>query len=107
MSHPPRTRNFKAWANLMPGAPSRLIVVGEVETPASNHKPHLSPSSVSNPQGRLLLDLSINDTGGIGTQAFQFWPARYESPAGQGEYNEVVILWQGSPLMKLPVSEAH
>ncbi len=47
MIQPPRTRNFAAWANRMPGAPSRVIAVGEVETPACNQKPHPSLSFAS------------------------------------------------------------
>ena len=107
MSQPPTTRDFSAWINLVPGAPSKLIVVGEVETPASNQKPHLSVSAGSPPARTLHLDLSIRNTGGIGTPAFQFWPARHEQSAAKGEYASVVIFWNGEEHIRLPVTEAH
>lgn len=107
MSQPPNTREFSAWINLMPGAPSKIIVVGEVETSASNKQPSLSVSDRNSPGSSTLhLDLSIHSTGGIGTQAFQYWPARYERPAPQGEFTCVVICWDdGEELIRVPVSE--
>ena len=108
MSNPPNTKNFRAWINLMPGSPSKLIVVGEVETSASNKKPVLTRAI---PQGTvsqvLILDLHIASQGGIGTQAFQFWPVRHEEDANKGQFTQVSIRWDGEPLMNLKVSEAH
>ena len=107
MSKPPRTRKLAAWINLMPGAPSELIVVGEVETSAGNKKPGLSVSAGSPPAGALHLDLSIHDTGGFGTLAFQFWPVRHEQPAVEDQYKHVVIFWNDAELVRLPVTEAR
>lgn len=107
MSQPPETRNFNSWINLMPGAPTQLFVTGEVETPASNKQPRLTVSSNNPPNGVLLLDLSIQDTGNLGTQAFQFWPVRYEQPAARGQYTQVAIFWAGEELMRLDVSEVN
>ncbi|MEJ8561136.1 hypothetical protein QTO30_07795 [Yoonia sp. GPGPB17] len=107
MSQPPKTRSFAAWINLMPGSQPTLIVAGEVETSASNNKPVLKRSSGDAPAGTLQLDLTIRNTGGIGTQAFQFWPVRYDQAASRGAFSDVVILWDGEEIMTLPVSEVQ
>lgn len=107
MSQPPRIRNFNSWINLMPGTPTQLFVTGKVETPASNKQPRLVVSANTPPNGVLHLDLSIQDTGGVGTQAFQFWPVRHEQPASQGQYTEASIFWDGEELTRLNVSEVH
>lgn len=107
MSQPPRTRDFNSWINLMPGAPTQLFVTGEVETSASNMQPRLAVSSSTPPNGVLHLDLSIQDSGNNGTQAFQFWPVRHEQPAARGQYTEVALFWAGEELMRLDVSEVQ
>lgn len=107
MSQPPRTRNFSSWINLMPGSPPTLHVVGEVETPSSNQVPALTVSDDSPSSGTLHLDLSIHNTGGIGTPAFQFRNVRFEQPSSAGQYTSVVIFWNGEELMHLPVTSAH
>ena len=107
MSQPPRTRDFAAWINLMPGSQPTLFVKGEVETSASNNQPMLMQSSGVVPAGTLRLELTIQNTGGIGTQAFQFWPTRYDQAASRGAYSRVVILWDGEEIMTLPVSEVQ
>lgn len=107
MSQPPNTRSFRAWINLMPGSPSILVVTGEVETSASNNKPVLTQSNQSGSAGTLVLDLTIQNIGGMGTQAFQFWPVRFDRPAAQGEFSRVVILWDAQAIMTIPVADTH
>jgi hypothetical protein len=103
MSNPPNIRNFSAWLNRQPPGPSKTIVIGEVETPSSIEVPILAaklPSSALD--GVLKLDLSIQNTGGIGTQAFQYHNARFETEANQ--YQSVEIHWDGELLTTLMVS---
>lgn len=108
MSTPPRLRGFAAWINLMPGQPSKLIVTGEVETPDSAHLPRLERNDGPLTTGTTLaLDLTIHASGGIGSPAFDFRDARYEAPATQGQYQTVLLLWEGKPINRLNVTEAH
>lgn len=107
MSTSPQTRNFNAWINLMPGTPPQLIVVGEVETPSSNNQPKLSVSVGTAPARTLHLDLTIFNTGGIGTPAFEYHDVRHDQPASQGEFEKVVIFWDGDVLVDLVVTEVH
>lgn len=107
MSNPPNTKDFAAWINLMPGSPSRLYVVGKVETNAQNLVPRLTRTV---PQGTnptiLFVDLTIVPDG-IGPQVVSYQDVRYEETATQGQYSEVAILWEGEPMLCLQVSEAH
>ena len=108
MSLPPETRSFSAVINLQPPGPSQLIVTGDVETPSSADLPHLSPNDAPrNPASTLELDLTIRNSGGIGTPAFEFHPVRFEAPAVAAQYKHVVILWCGSVLLRLDVDEVH
>ncbi len=108
MSSSPKTQKFSAWINLMPGTDSKIIVVGEVETSASNNLPVLTRTD---PQGiipeHLLLDLSIIEAGEDGTQDIRFRPVRYEEPASQGQFTTVSIQWMGEVILTLDVTEAH
>ncbi|WP_390912434.1 hypothetical protein [Pseudosulfitobacter sp. SM2401] len=108
MKNPPPIRDFSAWVNLQRPGPFKIIVTGEVETKSSADLPHLSPNAAPRTSSSTLeLDLSIRNTGGIGTQAFQYHDARFEGPANSGQYTKVLILWQGDILCELDVSEAH
>lgn len=108
MASAPRIRDFNAWINLQPIGPSKLIVSGEVETTAGHKLPRLTRAD---PQGinpkQLILDLAIVDTGGVGTEDVAFRPARYEEPAGQGQYTSVLIRWGSQDIATLKVSEVH
>ena len=108
MSTPPNTQDFSAWINLQPPGPSNLIVTGEVETPSSTEVPILSETDdPRNPPTTLELDLTIRNSGGIGTPAFEFRPVRFEKPAAAGQYDQILVLWQGSVILSTNVSEAH
>ena len=106
MSSAPQTQNLNAWVNLQPPGPSRVIVTGEVQTNASNMIPSLTraePQGI-NPQ-QLILDLGINDTGGIGTQDVAFREVRYEEPAGENDFTSVAIRWHGDIIETLTVQK--
>lgn len=108
MTSTPATKNFAAWINLQPGAATKLIVVGEVQTNGGNIQPQLSRVE---PQGIvasiLLLNLEIVNTGGVGTSDINFRPVRYEEAATKGQFLTVEIHWEGQCVVSLPVSEAH
>ena len=108
MSNPPRTKDFSASINLLPGTTTNIIIVGEVETGASTKLPVLKRAD---PQGivgaHLLLDLSVQDNGGTGTQAFQFRSVCHEEEASQGQYSKVEIRWMNEILLSLEVTETH
>ncbi len=103
-----KTKDWSAWINLMPGTEHKLIVVGKVETNASNLVPVLREAV---PQGInpeiLILDLTIEDNGSIGTPAVGFRSARFEKPAEKGQYESVVIRHEGEIIETIPVTEAH
>ena len=107
MSVFPNTKDFAAWKNLMPGSIPKLIVVGKVETNATNMHPKLTRA---NPQGLnqtlLVLDLTIEEVG-AGAQVIGFRDARYEEPTSQNDYSQVAIMWQGAVIEQLDVGEAH
>lgn len=103
----PNIRNFDAWINLQPPGPFELIVVGEVETKSSADIPVLTPDDDGGAGKTLRLVLTIKNTGGIGTQAFQYRDARHEQQAQQGEFTQVDILWLGVVIATLPVREVH
>ena len=106
MTNAPCTQNFNAWVNLQPPGPSKLIVTGEVETNAGNLVPGLTRADLQgiNPQ-QLILDLGINDTGGIGTQDVAFRDVRYEEPAGENDFTSVAIRWHGDIIETLTVQK--
>lgn len=103
----PKTREFSAWINLMPGSDPKLIVTGKVETNASNMHPKLKEAV---PQGInphvLLLTLTIDQTGDLGTQDISYRPARFEKPAERGQYTQVQISFDGESCLTLDVTEA-
>ena len=105
----PNTRNWSAWIDLQPPGPPALHVIGEVEVSASNKRPVLREAS---PQGInpeiLLLDLSIQDTGGIGTPAFEYKEVRFDkSPVRARQYSTVQIRWEGNDIESVNVGETQ
>lgn len=103
----PKTQNFSAWINVMPGSEHKLIVVGEVETTAGNLQPKLA---MAVPQGInpsiLLLNLTIEETGDVGTKDIAFRDVRFEMPASEGQYTSVSILHEGTVCLGFDVSTA-
>jgi len=104
----PPSRKWTARIDLMPVKPPTLHVLGEVETSAANHVPKLTEAS---PQGInekiLILDLDIVDTGGIGTQDFQYRDARFDKPVERAQYTHVEIRFHGSFVVVIEVTETH
>ncbi len=106
----PRTRDFQAVINLMPGPVSGnpLIVTGEVETSATNIRPKLVEA---NPQGYnpqiLILDLALEKIADVGAQVVLYHPARFERPAEAGQYEQVGIRFEGKTCLTLDVTEAQ
>lgn len=108
MNCAPNIREFNAWINLQPPGPSKLLVVGEVETNSGTMLPSLTRAAPQgiNPQ-QLILDLTIADTGGIGTQDVNFRRARYEEEASAGQFTSVAIRWNGDIISILNISEVQ
>lgn len=106
----PRNRNWSAWIDSQPPGPPRLHVTGEVEVSAGNKEPLLRERQ---PQGInpaiLILDLEIHDTGGIGTQAFQFKTVRFHKPSvAPGSLSMIEIAWEGSTIVTIDeIKETH
>lgn len=103
-----KSRNWNAWINLMPGSKTELIVTGEVETTAGNLVPVLKEAV---PQGFnpsiLTLELTIERQGNFGTADVAYRNARFEKPAGQGQYDSVSIKHKGTEVVSMVVVEAH
>lgn len=104
----PNTKDFTAWINLMPGSKPKLIVIGKVETNAGNLQPKLTevvPQGI-NPQ-ILLLNLTIVDTGEIGTEDINYRDVRFEAPANKGQFSNVEVRFEGDLCVTMVVTEAH
>lgn len=105
----PNTQTWSAWEDRRPGPPSpRLHVTGEVETTRSSLVPVLTPTV---PQGInekiLFLDLTIEDTGGIGTDDVAFRKVAYECDVTEGQHTHVEIKWEGVTIVELEVEITH
>jgi hypothetical protein len=92
MATSPTTRNWKAWQNLQPPGPPRLIVTGEVQTTNDNQTPNLQEHT---PQGInekiLLLDLTIT-TSGTGGAVLGWKPVRFQKNIKPNQYSSVDVL---------------
>jgi hypothetical protein len=104
----PKTRNWKAWIDLMPGSPSKLTVTGQVETIAGNKVPRLMEAK---PQGFnpkiLILDLSIVKEGDDGTDDVAYRDARFTKHATKGQYTQVDIRFGTKQITIIEVGETH
>lgn len=102
---PPRSRNFSCLINLQPTGAAKLIVTGEIETPSSTEIPHLALNPAErHPDETLELDLTIRNSGGIGTQAFNFKTTRFELSDEPERFQRVLILWQNRVLLRLNIN---
>jgi hypothetical protein len=99
----PNTKNWKAWQNLQPPGPPRLIVTGQVEVSNTNQNANLSEHV---PQGInpaiLLLDLTIT-TSGAGNTVMTWRDVRFEKQITKDQYSGVDILWQGQSVGRADV----
>jgi len=83
---------FKAWIDRPPGAPPRLIMVGDVRVPTDGWQARLTKRS---PQGInpkiLILDVNVQQPEGDSTLEITTIPLRYEESPPQDEYGQVMI----------------
>jgi len=83
---------FKAWIDRAPGAPPRLVMVGDVRVPTDGWQARLTKRS---PQGInpkiLILDVKTQQPGGDAQEAITTIPLRYEESPPQDEYGQVMI----------------
>ncbi len=107
----PNTRNWSAWENRQPPvdpAATPFIVTGEVETNNGAIVPELKPAV---PQGInpkiLILELSLRNTGGVGTTDINYRKARWETKVRQGQYISVEISWEGESVGSATVTVAQ
>jgi hypothetical protein len=99
----PRNKNWKAWQNLQPPGPPRLIVTGQVELSNTNETPDLRehvPQGI-NPE-ILLLDLSIT-AHGVGNPVMTWRDVRFEKSIQRDQYSTVEISWDGQRIESLSV----
>lgn len=100
----PRLQNFVAILNIMPGGAPNFYVTGEVEVPAGNYDARLVKREAA-AEGVLALDLLLEQTGDMGTQALQWRLVRYDEPASAGEeppYTEAEIYYEGALIERIP-----
>ncbi|MBF9052184.1 hypothetical protein GTA62_19675 [Roseobacter sp. HKCCD9010] len=106
MSIPPKIRGFAARLDQRDAEGLRLVVEGAVETPSSNEQPVLSRSQEHNQAERLrALDLTLRNTGMMGSQAFMYHAAFYEEPLGDPSIEIVTLLWRGRVIKTLTVAK--
>ncbi|TYL98190.1 hypothetical protein FXB40_06880 [Bradyrhizobium rifense] len=83
---------FKAWIDRVPGAPPRLIMIGDVRVPTNGWHARLTRRS---PQGInpkiLILDVSAQESGGEAREQITTIPLRYEESPPLDEYGQVMI----------------
>lgn len=100
------TRDWYAWINLMPGAPSRLYVTGTVITRTPVASVELVPAV---PQGinpaQLILDLRLGANSPL--QVVTETPVRYEQAAQQGQYTTVAIRYRNAVEAVVSVDEVQ
>ncbi|EJN12227.1 hypothetical protein PMI42_04358 [Bradyrhizobium sp. YR681] len=83
---------FKAWIDRAPGAPPRLVMVGDVRVPTNGWQARLTKRS---PQGInpkiLILDVDAERPAGTAQEEITTIPLRYEESPPQDEYGQVMI----------------
>ncbi|MFZ1884395.1 MAG: hypothetical protein WAU53_12555 [Rhodoplanes sp.] len=91
----PKTQKWKAWQNLQPPGPPRLIVTGQVEISNTNQTPQLREHV---PQGInpkiLLLDLTITSSG-VGNDVITWREVRFEKQIIKDQHSSIDVLWDG------------
>lgn len=83
---------FKAWIDRAPGAPPKLIMIGDARVPTSGWHARLTKRS---PQGinpkMLILDVNAQEPGGEAPEVITTIPLRYEESPPQDEYGQVMV----------------
>ena len=109
MGDAPRTRNWKAWEDRLPGPGMgvALYVTGEAETSNSNQTLHLHEAV---PQGInptiLILDLTLT-TSGIGNAVMDWKSVRFEKKLSRDHYSNVDVRWERESIANCKVEVAH
>ena len=109
MAAAPRTRNWKAWEDRLPGPGMGvgIYVTGEVETSNSNQTPHLREAA---PQGinptNLILDLTLAASG-AGNAAMDWKSVRFEKKLPRDYYASVEIHWEYKSIATCKVEVVH
>ncbi len=105
MARAPSTKNWKA--NELPDFVGRIYkihVTGDVQVTSTNLTPKLSYHT---PQGInpriLMLDLTIEDSGGFGGQIVFYRQAEFMRRSSGDSYDEVDILWEGKIVERIKV----
>ncbi len=97
----PETSNWKAVEDRQPPG-ARLRVTGTVTTTMSNQDPRLTKA---NPQGInpsiLLLDLTIETTGDVGSAVMGKPEVQYREDITAGQYSSVEIRYEGRSLASI------
>ncbi|MBR0713287.1 hypothetical protein [Bradyrhizobium liaoningense] len=83
---------FKAWIDHAPGAPPKLVMVGDVRVPTNGWRARLTKRS---PQGInpkiLILDVNAQELGGGAQEEITTISLRYEESPPQDDYGQVMI----------------
>jgi len=101
------TRNWQAFEDRQPGtsAQNPFYVIGEVETNNGAIQPVLT---MAKPQGIndkiLILDLTLNNTGGIGTADVSYRPVRYDEQICEAQYTDVQVMYEGEQVAAFEVT---
>lgn len=109
MADAPRTRNWKAREDRMPGPGMgvAVYVTGEVETSNSNQTLQLREAV---PQGNnptiLILDLALVASG-IGNPVVDWKPVRFEKKLLRDHYASVEIRWEHTLIATCKIEVVH
>lgn len=112
---PINTRNWYAFENRQPTISDDpddktvgFYVIGEVETTNGAIVPALAEACPPGVNSKILiLELSIQDTGGVGTTDISFREARFNKRVTLGQHTSVVIRYQGDVLARVDVQVVY
>ena len=110
MAAPPNT-DWKAYENRMPPLDETAVpfyVIGQVETNNGAIQPVLKEAD---PQGInpviLILDLTLERVGDVGTEDVAYREARYDAKIAKGQYTSVTIRFEGDDIASAEVEVLH
>lgn len=103
-SCPLGSRDWKAWANEMPGVERSLHVLGQVLAPTPCYEVHLKPAEPqgTNPQ-QLILDVSLTPIEVPCIEVLTWLDARYDQEPYDGKHDEVAIRCGGEIYAVVPI----
>ncbi len=101
------SRNWTAYENRQPPMDASAVpfyVIGQVETNNGAKRPILKRAVPQgfNPQ-ILILILTIEDAGGVGTTDVNYRDARFDDKVTLGQYSEVQVIYESNPVASVPV----